>query len=143
MVGYLSGYWFGSVCDCKCNDWEDLIMGDYREIGYGGIQLIDVDDEQLKQIYPLVHANCKMFLASHPELAEEMYKDPAAYVEEYNKCVKVFGDKLLNETQLFGRFFELQHRVGGIMRYQAVFIEILRDHIKKLQEKLNRYENND
>ena len=114
----------------------------YKQLGHGNIQLIDVDNESLKQMYPLVYANCQMFIATHPELAEEMYKDPAAYVEEYNKCVKVLGDKLLNTTQLFGRFFEMQHRVGGILMYQSVHIEILQDKIKKLQEKLNRYENN-
>ena len=141
MVGDLSGYWFDIVCDCKYFDWEGLIMG-YKQLGHGNIQLIDVDNESLKQMYPLVYANCQMFIATHPELAEEMYKDPAAYVEEYNKCVKVLGDKLLNTTQLFGRFFEMQHRVGGILMYQSVHIEILQDKIKKLQEKLNRYENN-
>lgn len=114
----------------------------YKQVGYGKIQLIDVDNESMKQMYPLVYANCQMFLAAHPELAEEMYNNPAAYVEEYNKCVKVFGDKLLNETQLFGRFFELQHRVGGILMYQSVHIEILNNQVKELQEKLNRYENN-
>ena len=142
MVGYLSGYWFDIFCDCKYFDWEDLIMA-YKQVGYGNIQLIDVDNESMKQMYPLVYANCQMFLATHPELAEEMYNNPAAYVEEYNKCVKVFGDKLLNETQLFGRFFELQHRVGGILMCQSVHIEILNNQVKELKEKLDRYENND
>ena len=107
----------------------------YKQVGYGNIQLIDVDNESMKQMYPLVYANCQMFLATHPELAEEMYNNPAAYVEEYNKCVKVFGDKLLNETQLFG--------VGGILMYQSVHIEILNNQVKELKEKLDRYENND
>lgn len=142
MVGYLSGYWFGSVCVCKCNDWEDLIMG-YRETGYGTIDFIAVDEELLSQMYPIVAANCKAFLAAHNDLALEMYRDPAAYAEEYNKAVKDFSERLLNETQLFARFFELQHRVGGIITYLQVHVDILRSRNKKLQEKLDRYENND
>ena len=142
MVGYLSGYWFDIVRDCKYFDWEDLNMGT-KHLGYGSIQLIDVDEESLSQMYPLVAANCKAFKAAHPELAEEMYKNPAAYVEEYNKCAKDFGDRLLNGTQLFERFFELQQRIGGILMYQAVHIEFMISENKELREKLNRYENND
>ena len=142
MVGYLSGYWFGSVCVCKCNDWEDLIMG-YKETGYGTIEFMPVDEELLSQMYPMVAANCKAFLAAHNDLALEMYRDPAAYAEEYNKAVKDFSERLLNETQLFARFFELQHRVGGIITYLQVHVDILRSRNKKLQEKLDRYENND
>ena len=143
MVGYLSGYWFGSVCVCKCNDWEDLIMGDYKQIGYGDLQLLDVDEETLSQMYPLVAANCKAFLSAHKDLAKEMYDDPAAYVKDYNKAVKEFCDLLLNQTQLFARFFEIQHRMCGLLLYQAVHIEILSEKKKELQEKLDRYENND
>ena len=142
MVGHLPGYWFGSVCDCKCNDWEDLIMG-YKETGYGIIEFMSVDEELLSQMYPMVAANCKAFLAAHNDLALEMYRDPAAYAEEYNKAVKDFSERLLNETQLFARFFELQHRVGGIITYLQVHVDILRSRNKKLQEKLDRYENND
>ena len=142
MVGHLPGYWFGSVCDCKCNDWEDLIMG-YKETGYGIIEFMSVDEELLSQMYPMVAANCKAFLAAHNDLALEMYRDPAAYAEEYNKAVKDFSERLLNETQLFARFFELQHRVGGIITYLQVHVDILRSRNKKLHEKLDRYENND
>ena len=118
-------------------------MGDYKQIGYGNIKLIAVNDESLYQMYPLVAACCNAFKAAHPELAEEMFKDPAAYIEEYNKCVEDFCDRLLNETQLFARFFELQQRLSGMLTYKSVHIKILRDKIKKLQEKLDRYENND
>ena len=142
MVGYLSGYWFGIICFGSRNDWEDLIMG-YKETGYGTIEFMPVDEELLSQMYPMVAANCKAFLAAHNDLALEMYRDPAAYAEEYNKAVKDFSERLLNETQLFARFFELQHRVGGILTYLQVHVDILRTRNKELQEKLNRYENND
>ena len=118
-------------------------MGDYKQIGYGDLQLLDVNEETLSQMYPLVAANCKAFLAAHKDLAKEMYDDPAAYVKDYNKAVKEFCDRLLNETQLFARFFEIQHRMCGLLLYQVVHIEILTEKKKELQEKLNRYENND
>ena len=114
----------------------------YKETGYGTIEFMSVDEELLSQMYPMVAANCKAFLASHNDLALEMYRDPAAYAEEYNKAVKDFSERLLNETQLFARFFELQHRVGGIITYLQVHIDILRSRHNKLQEKLNSYENN-
>ena len=115
----------------------------YKETGSGTIKFMPVDEELLSQMYPMVAANCKAFLASHNDLALEMYRDPAAYAEEYNKAVKDFSERLLNETQLFARFFELQHRVGGIITYLQVHVDILRSRNKKLQEKLDRYENND
>ena len=115
----------------------------YRETGYGTIDFIAVDEELLSQMYPIVAANCKAFLSAHNDLALEMYKDPAAYAEEYNKAVKDFSERLLNETQLFARFFELQHRVGGLITYLQVHVDILRSRNKKLQEKLDRYGNND
>ena len=115
----------------------------YKETGYGTIEFMPVDEELLSQMYPMVAANCKAFLAVHNDLALEMYRDPAAYTEEYNKAVKDFSERLLNETQLFARFFELQHRVGGIITYLQVHVDILRTRNKKLQEKLDRYENND
>ena len=115
----------------------------YRETGSGTIDFIAVDEELLSQMYPMVSANCKAFLAAHDDLALEMYRDPAAYAEEYNRAVKDFSERLLNETQLFARFFELQHRVGGIITYLQVHVDILRSRNKKLQEKLDRYENND
>ena len=118
-------------------------MGDYKQIGYGDLQLLDVDEETLSQMYPLVAANCKAFLSAHKDLAKEMYDDPAAYVKDYNKAVKEFCDLLLNQTQLFARFFEIQHRMRGLLLYQVVDIEILTEKKKELQEKLDRYENND
>ena len=115
----------------------------YKKTGYETLDLIAVDEELLSQMYPMVSANCKAFLAVHNDLALEMYKDPEAYTEEYNLAVKDFSERLLNETQLFARFFEIQHRVGGILMYQSQHIDLLQYKIKKLQEKLNRYENND
>ena len=115
----------------------------YKETGNGTIEFMPVDEELLSQMYPMVAANCKAFLAAHNDLALEMYRDPAAYAEEYNKAVKDFSERLLNETQLFARLFELQHRVGGIITYLQVHVDILRSRNKKLQEKLDRYENND
>ena len=63
MVGNLSGYWFGIICFGQRYDWEDLIMG-YKETGYGTIEFMSVDEELLSQMYPMVAANCKAFLAA-------------------------------------------------------------------------------
>lgn len=118
-------------------------MADIKEIGTGIIQLAYADEKVLKNGYPFLRANIEKFNKAHPSLPEEMYHNPQGYVEELNKVAEDFCNCLLNQSQLYSRYYELVSRIGGVLTYQTVTIEIMKNEISKLKEKLSRYENND
>ena len=118
-------------------------MAEHIETGTGIIQLVYADENVLKNGYPFMWANIKMFDKAHPSLPEEMYDNPQGYVEELNKVAEDFGNLLLNQTQLYSRYYELMSRIAGVLTYQTVVVEMMKNEINKLKEKLSRYENND
>lgn len=118
-------------------------MEGLKDFGEGFLTLINVDEEALRNMYTMVAAACDMFNTAHPSLPEEMYKNPTEYVKELNDKAKDFCEQLLNQTQLFYDYYELAHRIGGVITYQSVHVEMLRNELNELKEKLSRYENND
>ena len=118
-------------------------MEGLKDFGEGFLTLINVDEEALRNMYTIVAAACDMFNTAHPSLPEEMYKNPTEYVKELNVKAKDFCEQLLNQTQLFYDYYELAQRIGGVITYQSVHVEMLRNELNELKEKLSRYENND
>ena len=118
-------------------------MAGNKDIEGGIVILVPYDKSTLKQMYPMTAASCDMFEAAHPCLAEEMHKDPAQYIKTLDEKARDFCKDLLNQTQLFHRYFELASYIGGLLTYQEVHIEILKDKLKETKEKLSRYEDND
>ena len=118
-------------------------MEGVKDFGEGFLTLINVDEEALRNMYTMVAAACDMFNTTHPSLPEEMYKNPTEYVKELNVKAKDFCEQLLNQTKLFYNYYELAHRINGVIIYQSVRVEMLRNEVKELKEKLSRYENND
>lgn len=118
-------------------------MASIKEIGTGIIKLAYADEKVLKNGYPFLWANIEKFNKDHPSLPEEMYHNPQGYVEELNKVAEDFCNCLLNQSQLYSRYYELVSRIGGVFIYQTVTIEIMKNEISKLKAKLSRYENND
>ena len=115
-------------------------MAGFKDFGGGFLMLINVDEEAMRNMYTMVAAACDMFNTAHPSLPEEMYKNPTEYVKELNDKAK---EQLINQTQLFYDYYELAHRIGGVITYQSVHVEMLRNEVNELKEKLSRYENND
>ena len=118
-------------------------MEGLKDFGEGFLTLINVDEEALRNMYTMVAAACDMFNTAHPSLPEEMHKNPTEYVKELNDKAKDFCEQLLNQTQLFYNYYELAQRIGGVITYQSVHVEMLRNELNELKEKLSRYENND
>lgn len=118
-------------------------MAGLEDFGDVFLKLINVDEEALRNMYTMVAAACDMFNTAHPSLPEEMNKNPTEYVKELNVKAKDFCEQLLNQTQLFYNYYELAHRIGGVITFQYVHIEMLRNELNELKEKLSRYENND
>ena len=145
MVGHLPGYWFGSVCDCKCNDWEDLIMAkktkkasdilEYAmKLDKGFYPLANMDYSK----YPEIKKFVDDFNKAHPHLAVEVMNDTHKYMDKLKKAEFELTEKLLERTNLFKEYYEVASMNAGIITFYMFSLKL-----EDLQEKLNRYENND
>ena len=118
-------------------------MAGVKDIGTGILNLMPYNKSTFHEMYPLTAACCDMFETAHPCMPEEMYKDPEQYIKTLNEKASDFCKDLLNQTQLFHRYFELASYIGGVLSYKEVHIDILRNQLKETKEKLSRYEDND
>ena len=150
MVGYLSGYWFDIVCDCKYFDWEDLIMAKknkteadtlFEDILKAGNVFCPLPNMDYSK-YPEIDKFVAEFDNAHPHLAYEVKEDSDNYFDRLKKVESELIDKLLARTNLFKEFYEVVSMHFGIMTFYLVIIQMLTIKIDKLQEKLDRYENN-
>ena len=84
MVGYLSGYWFGSVCDCKCNDREDLTMAKKTK---KASEILEYAMKIDMGFYPLA----KMDYSKYPEIKK--------FVDDFNKAHPHLAVEVMNDTE--------------------------------------------
>ena len=115
MVGDLSGYRFGSVCVCKCNDWEDLIMAKKNEtvtrtileealkVGKGFYPIASLDYSK----YPEIKKFVDDFNKAHPHLAVEVMNDTDKYMDKLMIAANDLTDKLLERTNQFKEYYEV------------------------------------
>ena len=150
MVGYLSGYWFGSVCDCKCNDWEDLIMAkktkkasdilEYAmKLDKGFYPLAKMDYSK----YPEIKKFVDDFNKAHPNLAVEVMNNTDKYMYKLMIAENDLTEKILERTNQFKEYYEVASMHYGIITFFMTLSEMFSVKLEDLQEKLDRYENND
>ena len=150
MVGYLSGYWFGSVCVCKCNDWEDLIMAKKNKtatstILEGALKLADGFYPLAKMDYskyPEIKKFVDDFNKAHPHLAVEVMNDTGKYIDKLMIAENDLTDKLLERTNQFKEYYEVSSMYHGIITFYMTLCQMFSVKLENLQEKLDRYENN-
>ena len=151
MVGNLSGYWFEIVCDCKCNDWEDLTMAKKNKtatstILEGALKLADGFYPLAKMDYskyPEIKKFVDDYNKAHPHLAFEVMNDTDKFMDELQKAELQLTDNLLSRTNQFKEYYEVASMHWGIITYYMTLCTMLSVKLENLQEKLNRYENND
>ena len=94
MVGYLSGYWFDIVCDCKYFDWEDLIMAKKNKTvaedilgaalklasGFNPLEHLDYSK------YPEIKKFVDDYNKAHPHLAYEVMNDTDKYMDKLQEA---------------------------------------------------------
>ena len=151
MVGYLSGYWFGSVCVCKYFDWEDLNMAKKNktvaedilgaalklESGFNPLEHLDYSK------YPEIKKFVDDFNKAHPHLAVEVMNDTDKYMDKLMIAENDLTEKILERTNQFKEYYEVASMHYGIITFFMTLSEMFSERMKDLQEKLNRYENND
>ena len=150
MVGYLSGYWFDIVCDCKYFDWEGLIMAkktkkaseilEYAmKIDKGFYPLAKMDYSK----YPEIKKFVDDFNKAHPHLAVEVMNDTGKYMDKLMIAENDLTEKILERTNQFKEYYEVSSMTSGIITFYMTLCQMMSVKLEDLQEKLNRYENND
>ena len=93
--------------------------------------------------YPEIEKFVADFNKAHPHLAHEVKVDTYKYMERLKKAELQLADKLLARTNQFKEYYEVASMHFGIVTFYMVIIQMLTIKMENLQEKLNRYENND
>ncbi len=93
--------------------------------------------------YPEIEKFVADFNKAHPHLAHEVKVDTSKYMERLKKAELQLADKLLARTNQFKEYYEVASMHFGIITFYMVFIQMLTIKMENLQEKLDRYENND
>ena len=151
MVGYLSGCWFDIVCDCKCNDWEDLIMAkktktvtrtileEALKVVKGFYPIASLDYSK----YPEIEKFVNDYNKAHPHLAIEVMNDTGKYIDKLKIADFELTIKLLERTNQFKEYYEVASMHYGLITFFMTLCEMFKVKLDDLQEKLDRYENND
>ena len=151
MVGDLSGYWFDIVCDCKYFDWEDLIMAKKnktvtRTILEGALK-VGKDFYPIASLdyskYPEIKKFVDDFNKAHPHLAYEVMNDTDKYMDKLQEAELQLTDNLLSRTNQYKEYYEVASMHWGIITFYMTLCQMLSVKLENLQEKLDRYENND
>lgn len=94
-------------------------------------------------IYPEIKKFVDDFNNIHPHLTVELINDTDNYKDKLEKAESELVRELLECTNLFKEYYEVSSMYSGIITYYMVLVEMYSVKLKELQEKLNRYENND
>lgn len=93
--------------------------------------------------YPEIKKFVEDYNKAHPHLAYEVKEDSDNYFDRLTKVESELIDKLLARTNLFKEYYELASMHWGIITYFMTLCTMLSVKLEDLQEKLDRYENND
>ena len=93
--------------------------------------------------YPEIEKFVADFNKAHPHLAHEVKVDTYKYMERLKKAELQLADKLLARTNQFKEYYEVASMHFGIVTFYMVLIQMITIKMENLQEKLDRYENND
>ena len=94
-------------------------------------------------IYPEIKKFVDDYNKAHPHLAVEVSNDTDKYIAKLKKAESELVRELLECTNLYKEFYEVTSMNHGIITFYTVICQMQDIKIKELQEKLDRYENND
>ena len=94
-------------------------------------------------IYPEIKKFVDDFNNTHPHLTVELINDTDNYKDKLEKAESELVRELLECTNLFKEYYEVSSMYSGIITFYMVLVEMYSVKLQELQEKLDRYENND
>ena len=93
-------------------------------------------------IYPEIKKFVDDFNNTHPHLTVELINDTDNYKDKLEKAESELVREMLECTNLFKEYYEVSSMYSGIITFYMVLVEMYSVKLKELQEKLDRYENN-
>lgn len=94
-------------------------------------------------IYPEIKKFVDDYNKAHPHLAIEVSNDTDKYIAKLKNAESELVRELLECTNLYKEFYEVTSMNHGIITFYTVICQMQAIKLKELQEKLDRYENND
>ena len=92
--------------------------------------------------YPEIKKFVDDYNKAHPHLAIEVSNDTDKYIAKLKNAEMQLVDKLLSRTNLYKEFYEVASMNHGIITFYTVICQMQAIKLQELQEKLDRYENN-
>ena len=93
--------------------------------------------------YPEIKKFVDDFNNAHPHLAVEVMNDTDKYMVKLMKAENELTEKLLERTNQFNEYYEVSTMYHGIITFYMTLCQMFSLKLEDLQEKLDRYENND
>ena len=107
------------------------------EKGFYSIAYLDYSE------YPEIEKFVDDYNKAHPHLAVEFMKDTDKYMDKLKKADFELTKKILERTNQFKEYYEVASMHHGIITFYMTLCQMFTVKLEDLQEKLNRYENND
>ena len=117
----------------------ETILGAALKLEFGFNPLEHVDYSK----YPEIKKFVDDFNKAHPHLAVEVMNDTDKYMDKLMIAENDLTEKILERTNQFKEYYEVASMHYGIITFFMTLSEMFSERMKDLQEKLNRYENND
>ena len=125
--------------DKKNKKVKVITLEEALKLEKGFYPLADLD----YSIYPEIKKFVDDYNKAHPHLAFEVMNDTDKYMDELQKAELQLTDNLLSRTNQFKEYYEVASMHWGIITYYMTLCTMLGVKLENLQEKLDRYENND
>ena len=125
--------------DKKNKKVKVITLEEALKLEKGFYPLADLD----YSFYPEIKKFVDDYNKAHPHLAFEAMNDTDKYMDELQKAELQLTDNLLSRTNQFKEYYEVASMHWGIITYFMTLCTMLSVKLENLQEKLDRYENND
>ena len=117
----------------------ETILGAALKLEFGFNPLEHVDYSK----YPEIKKFVDDFNKAHPHLAFEVMNNTDKYMDKLQKAEDDLTEKLLERTNQFKEYYEVASMHHGIITFYMTLCQMFSVKLEDLQEKLDRYENND
>ena len=125
--------------DKKNKKVKVITLEEALKLTKGFYPLADLDYSK----YPEIKKFVDDYNKAHPHLAIEVSNYSYKYIAKLKNAQSELVRELLECTNLFKEFYEVASMNHGIITFYTVICQMQAVKLQELQEKLNRYENND
>ena len=116
---------------------EDILGAALKlEFGFNPLEHVDYSK------YPEIKKFVDDYNKAHPHLAFEVMNDTDKYMDKLQEAEWQLTDNLLPRTNQYKEYYEVASMHWGIITYYMTLCTMLGVKLENLQEKLDRYENN-